>query len=92
MTLQIAFAINETPEQPQKEDKKVETKKPTPKAEPKKAETKAKPKTVYHTVRRGDNLSKIAKKYGVSVAAIKRANNMGGDNIQTGQKLKIPQK
>ncbi len=87
-----AFAINETPEQPQKEDKKVETKKPTPKAEPKKAETKAKPKTVYHTVRRGDNLSKIAKKYGVSVAAIKRANNMGGDNIQTGQKLKIPQK
>ena len=82
-----AFAINETPEQPQKEDKKVETKKPTPKAEPKRPRQRP-PKTVYHTVRRGDNLSKIAKKYGVSVAAIKRANNMGGDNIQTGQKLK----
>ena len=51
-----------------------------------------KPKNVTHTVRRGDNLSKIAKKYGVTVAAIKRANNMAGDNIQSGQKLKIPQK
>lgn len=62
---------------------------------PKKTEAKkaaAKPKTVTHTVRRGDNLSKIAKKYGVTVAAIKRANNMAGDNIQAGQKLKIPQK
>ena len=86
-----AFA---TPAVQQEETKAA--KKVTQPSTPKKTETKkaapAKPKTVTHTVRRGDNLSKIAKKYGVTVAAIKRANNMAGDNIQSGQKLKIPQK
>lgn len=52
----------------------------------------AKPKTTTHTVRRGENLGKIAKRYGVTIAAIKRANNMAGDKIQVGQKLKIPVK
>ncbi|MDE6468252.1 MAG: LysM peptidoglycan-binding domain-containing protein [Muribaculaceae bacterium] len=45
-----------------------------------------------HTVRRGENLSKIAKRYGVTVQQIKKANNFAGDNIQTGQKIKIPVK
>lgn len=44
-----------------------------------------------HTVRRGENLSKIARRYGVSVAALKRANNLRNDNIQAGQRLVIPQ-
>lgn len=43
-----------------------------------------------HTVKPGDNLTKIAKKYGVSVNDIKTANNMSGDNLRPGQKLKIP--
>lgn len=43
-----------------------------------------------HTVRRGENLSRIAARYGTTVAAIKRANNMAGDNIQAGQRLIIP--
>lgn len=74
-----------------------ETVKPQP--EVKKAETRAaapkparKAATVTHTVKRGENLSKIAKRYGVTIAAIKRANNMAGEQIQAGQKLKIPQK
>ncbi len=58
-------------------------------AKPAKAE---KPKQITHKVKRGDNLSKIAKRYGVTVAEIKRANNMAGDNIHQGQSLKIPQK
>lgn len=58
----------------------------------KKPERQTKPKTTTHTVRRGENLGKIAKKYGVTIAAIKRANNMAGDKIQAGQKLKIPVK
>lgn len=91
-----AFAVDETPTQQPKEEKKADNNKKKAKAEPKKTEAKKaeapKPKNVTHTVRRGDNLSKIAKKYGVTVAAIKRANNMAGDNIQSGQKLKIPQK
>lgn len=45
-----------------------------------------------HKVRRGDNLSKIAKRYGVSVEALRKANNMAGDRLDVGQKLKIPKK
>ncbi len=43
-----------------------------------------------HIVRRGDTLSGIAQKYGVSVAAIQRANRMRGTIIYVGQRLKIP--
>ena len=45
-----------------------------------------------HTVKKGENLSLIAKKYGVTVAAIKSANGMKNDNLKAGQKLKIPAK
>lgn len=51
-----------------------------------------KPKTTNYTVKSGDNLSKIAKKHGVSVEDIKNANNLKSDNIIAGQKLKIPAK
>ena len=45
-----------------------------------------------YKVRRGDTLSKIAKRHGVSVAAIKRANGLKGRNpkLRPGQRLKIP--
>lgn len=43
-----------------------------------------------HTVKRGENLGKIARKYGVTVDAIRKANNLRGDKINVGQKLKIP--
>ena len=45
-----------------------------------------------HTVRRGDTLSSIARKYGVTVNALRQANNISGDRINVGQKLKIPAK
>ena len=75
-----------------KESLKVEKAKTAKKAETQKTATSTKPKTVIHTVRKGESLTKIAQKYSVTVAAIKRANNMAGDRIQSGQKLKIPQK
>ena len=43
-----------------------------------------------YTVKSGDTLSKIAQKYHVSVAAIKRKNNLKSTIIRIGQKLKIP--
>ncbi|WP_427916970.1 LysM peptidoglycan-binding domain-containing protein [Vibrio amylolyticus] len=46
-------------------------------------------KTVTHTVRSGDYLGKIAGKYKVTVAAIKRENNLKSDTLRLGQKLKI---
>ena len=57
---------------------------------PKKETPKANPAT--HTVKKGETLSVIAKKYGVTIAAIKSANGMKNDNIRAGQKLKIPAK
>ncbi|MER2027863.1 MAG: NlpC/P60 family protein [Solibacillus sp.] len=46
---------------------------------------------VSHTVIKGDNLTKIAKKYSISVASIKQLNNLKSDAIIVGQKLKISQ-
>lgn len=43
-----------------------------------------------HLVVRGDTLTDIALKYGVSARSIKTANNMKTDNVKLGQTLKIP--
>ncbi|MCB0390578.1 MAG: LysM peptidoglycan-binding domain-containing protein [Bdellovibrionales bacterium] len=44
----------------------------------------------YHVVRQGENLSLIAKKYGVSVSKLKRLNNLGRRSLlRIGQKIKI---
>ena len=43
----------------------------------------------YYTVRRGDTLSSIARKHGISVATLKKRNGLRSDNIRVGQKLKI---
>jgi N-acetylmuramoyl-L-alanine amidase len=43
-----------------------------------------------HLVVRGDTLTDIALRYGVSSRAIKAANNMKTDNVKLGQTLKIP--
>jgi membrane-bound lytic murein transglycosylase D len=51
------------------------------------------PAFVYHSVRRGQTLSTIARKYHTSVGAIMRANNMRRSHyIRVGRHLKIPQR
>jgi membrane-bound lytic murein transglycosylase D len=45
---------------------------------------------VKHTVRRGEALSTIAAKYGVSVQAIRDANKMRGSRIIAGHQLTVP--
>ncbi len=47
------------------------------------------PERVVYTVRRGDTLSEIAQRFGVSVTDIKRWNNLAGNTIQIGQRLTI---
>ena len=49
-------------------------------------------KPTSHTVKKGETLSVIAKKYGTTIAAIKSANGLKNDNIRVGQKLSIPAK
>ena len=41
----------------------------------------------YHRVRRGDNLTRIARRYGVSAKQLQRANGLRGSKIFVGQKL-----
>ena len=58
----------------------------------KKSSSKSTPKTrtVTHTIKKGENLNIIAKKYGVSASDIKRWNKISNANkIYAGQKLKI---
>lgn len=43
-----------------------------------------------HTVRGGENLSRIAKRYGVTVKEIRTVNGLKSNDIKVGQKLKIP--
>ncbi len=44
---------------------------------------------LYHKIQRGQNLGYISRKYGVSIAAIKQWNNMSGNKIIAGKRLKI---
>lgn len=43
-----------------------------------------------HTVSRGDTLSVIASRYGISIASLRQANKLGSDQIRIGQVLKVP--
>jgi len=43
-----------------------------------------------YTVQSGDNLTKIAAKFGTTIRAIRSANNLETDRIVVGQKLRIP--
>lgn len=46
-------------------------------------------KTQFHTIKSGESLGKIADKYNVSISELKNWNNIKGNNIQAGKKLKI---
>lgn len=55
----------------------------------KKAEPAA-PKS--HSVKSGENLTVIAKKYGCSVEELRKANNLKGDELHPGDQLQLPSK
>lgn len=46
-------------------------------------------RVIYHTVRKGQTLSGIAARYGVSLSRIRQWNNLRGSVIRPGQRLKI---
>ena len=45
-----------------------------------------------HQINKGENLTTIAKKYGVTVEELQKANNMKDDKIKAGDQIKIPKK
>lgn len=72
------------------EPKKTEKKKAEPKKTAPKAKKQSKPTVIRYKVKKGDTLSKISKKYGVSVAKIAKDNKIKNPNlIRRGQVLKI---
>lgn len=45
--------------------------------------------TRYHTVKKGESLSMIARKYGTTVTALKKKNKIKGDKLKVGQKIRV---
>ncbi len=70
---------------------KAETKQSTTQARraTQKAQTKKKGRAVHVTVKKGETLTKIAKRNGTTVAQLQKLNNIKGSNIQPGQKLRV---
>ncbi|MDE6330660.1 MAG: transglycosylase SLT domain-containing protein [Muribaculaceae bacterium] len=64
--------------------------KSTTAATTKKKAAPAKPKE--HEIKSGESLITIAKKHGVTVEELKKANNLKDDNIRAGKTLKVPAK
>ena len=46
--------------------------------------------TAAHVVRRGESLERIARRYGVTVEGLRRANGLGSSLIHPGQSLRVP--
>lgn len=100
----VDIAVDEPKDEPKSEVKPVESKqeeikvteevKPVEsKSEVKSAEVKpVEPEYTIYIVQRGDYLAKISKRYNIKVDAIKNLNNLKGDVIKIGQKLKLPGK
>lgn len=84
----VAEVKEQTPAKTQ-ETKPQNNKKQNTKADNKKQNTKG-AKTTTYTVKKGDSLYKIATAHGITVKKLQQANNLKNNNIQPGQKLKIP--
>jgi LysM repeat protein len=61
-----------------------------PAAQPKQAEKQVKPSDKTHTVKQGDTLSSIARRYDVTLQALRIANKLKTDDLNPGQKIRIP--
>ena len=80
----VASNTQETPVQTAKAD-------PTPTVQPTPTTaTTSDQNMIEHTVAPKEFLGKIAEKYGTTVEEVKKANNLSGNNLRIGQKLKIP--
>lgn len=45
--------------------------------------------TIYHTVKKGETLSSVARTYGISVSKLKKLNGIKKDQIRVGQRLRV---
>ncbi len=54
-----------------------------------KAQAEPEPEQVFHTVKRGDTVGAIARRYGVSIRSVQRLNGLRGSTIRVGQRLRV---
>lgn len=71
---------------PSKVSAKAQKKEVTPAAV---AKTKTKLKVVWHKVRKGEYLSKIAKRYAMGLSRLKSLNHLSSNMLSVGQRLKV---
>ena len=45
--------------------------------------------TTYHTVKKGETLTSVARQYGLSVSQLKKLNGLKRDRIRVGQRLRV---
>ncbi|MBR5352987.1 MAG: transglycosylase SLT domain-containing protein [Bacteroidales bacterium] len=62
---------------------------PRPVAKKQSSSSHRKNGNVYHKVRRGENLTSIAARYGTTVHNIKKLNNLRSDRIRYGQRIRV---
>lgn len=81
-------------EQAKQQEKKKQEKKQDKKQDKKKDKKKQDNgvKSGDYTIKKGESLSVIAEKAGVSVSELQKANNLKGDKIKAGDNIKIPAK
>lgn len=90
---EIAKASADTQLLAENDNQTVEPKKaPAKKKEAPKKKKSTQKKATTHKIKNGENLGSIARKYGVTVSAIKKANGLKSDAIRAGATLKIPAK
>ena len=74
----------------QTDEESLQASKKTPKDTDSKAKSKSKSKKAYYTVRKGDSLSRIAKKHGTTVTKICQLNGIKKNKaLRVGQKLRV---
>ena len=83
-----ACIVGEAPAKPVQVEELAKKPAPAPAAQPAPSESE----TTVYVVQSGDYLAKISKRFNVTIASIKSLNNLKGDVIRVGQKLKIPGK
>lgn len=54
------------------------------------ARLNAQPSARTHTIRKGDTLFSLARRYNTSVDALRKLNNLKGTSLSTGQRLRVP--
>lgn len=53
------------------------------------AQPEPEPEKVFHTVKSGDTVGAIARRYGVSIREVQRLNGLRGSTIRIGQRLRV---